>query len=427
MKPENNQTNTCLSFKAATKSFHLICLSFSLPVLIIIQGCKSDEVVSPDNSSSPIITIDAYSAQTVYAGGVWSLNNDKGMEDLAKPENSDSFRAKSGRLYIHELGWDNTTKAGQAIIAGLFPDPPMWESSYSDVSGAGHMMEILTTRLVKYWEKADYLTVNFLSDRSTAQMQEVRDLTKDIVGKVAPIFSPNSGTWNGAPWNSTKWDQVRTNAKIGGALATDSPPYFYLSQPEGYKEFVAAEIKWCKANGIDMIAIIHPGSSVDFNEDFRKYRADLKARGAVPDIWAVECYYGAPGGLHPIGSEETVNDLMYTALQNTNRTLTETKKIKFINSTITDPPFSGEFNRATSLVISVNETDSTTVNKVVKAELYLNDQLLRSIEKPPFVWNKNEEDSLLNNLGINKYYLKFKLTDSSGMIKTQTIKIQISK
>jgi len=393
----------------------------------ILCACNADTPIDADKSVIPIISIEAYNSQPVYAGGVWSLNDKKGMSDLIIPNNSDSFRSKGGRLYIHELGWDYTSKANQAIIAGLFPDPPMWESSYSETSGAGHIMSIITTRLVTYWKKADYLTVNFLSDKSTAQMQEVRDLTKDLVGKVAPIFSPNSGAWNSAPWNNAKWDQTRTNIKIGGALATDSPPYFYLSQPEGYKAFIADEIKWCKANNIDMIAIIHPGTSVDFNEDFRKYRADLKARGAVPDIWAVECYYGGPGGLHPIGSEETENDLMYTALNNTNATLSAKKNFSFTNSLEVDPLISAEFKGTSNIEITISGLDSVPKNKVAKIELYLEDKLVKTLTKEPFEWNKNGEDALLNNLAIGKYKLKFIATDVAGLTKTNTIKIQISK
>lgn len=393
----------------------------------LFYACKTDSPIITDKTVAPIITIEAYTSQPVYAGGVYSLKDEKGMDDLGNPANSDSFRAKGGRLYIHELGWVYTSKANQAVIAGLFPDPPMWESAYTETSGVGHIMSIITSQLLTYWKKADYLTVNFLSDKSTAQNQEVRDLTKDYVGKVAPIFTPNSGGWNGAPWSSSKWDQTRINIKIGGAFATDSPPYFYLSQPEGYKAFVADEIKWCKANNIDMIAIVHPGTSVDFNEDFRKYRADLKSRGAVPDIWAVECYYGGPGGLHPIGSEETVNDLMYTALKNTDMTLSGKKNFSFTNSLVVDPPISAEFMGTSSLKISISGLDTTSVNKVAKVEMYLDNQLVNTKLKGPFEWNKNGEESTLNNLAIGKHYLKFVATDTKDVVKTNIIKIQVSK
>lgn len=408
------------------KRFPCFLFSITISSVFLFYSCKPNRAVDSDYAITPTVTIEAYSSQPVYAGGVWSLNK-KGMDDLAVPGNSESFRAKGGRLYIHELGWDNTSKTGQATIAGLFPAPPMWESSYSDTNGAGHMMEILTTRLVKYWSKADYLTVNFLSDKSTAQMQEVRDLTKNMVGKVAPIFSPNSGSWNGAPWSSTKWNQIRTNAKIGGALATDSPPYFYLSQPEGYKEFVAGEMKWCKANNIDMIAIIHPGLSVDFNEDFRKYRADLKSRGAVPDIWAVECYYGNAGGLHLIGSEKTENDLMYTALKNLELKTPDTKTFAFANSPIADPPVSAEFHGTSDLVISISGLDTLTENRVTKAELYLNDQPVRALTQSPFVWNKSGEDAILNSLTTGEYNLKLITGNAKGNTETNIIKILVSK
>jgi hypothetical protein len=424
---KSNFANNCGGFAKQDYKQSKSVVSLVVFVVFLFSGCKSDEPIVSDTGIPPVITIEAYNSQPVYAGGVWSLKDEKGMDDLANPANSDSFRAKGGRLYIHELGWDYTSKANQAIIAGLFPNSPMWESSYSETSGVGHIMSILRGRLVTYWKKADYLTVNFLSDKSTAQMQEVRDSTNDFVGKVAPIFSPNSGAWNGAPWNSTKWDQTRVNIKIGGALATDSPPYFYLSQPEGYKAFIADEIKWCKANNIDMIAIIHPGTSVDFNEDFRKYRADLKARGAVPDIWAVECYYGGPGGLHPIGSEETANDLMYTALKNTDFTLSGKKNFSFTNSLVVDPLISAEFQGVSNIVIGISGVDSVSVNKVSKIELYIEDQLVKTKLQAPFEWNKNGEDALLSHLAIGKYKLKFVSTDALGLVKTYTIKIQISK
>ena len=256
--------------------------------------------------------VDASITPDVYLGGTWS-DGQKGMHDLAVAADNASYRSLGGGLYVHEIGWDATTSADQNTISTTWPAPPVWESSFP----VSHAVSIVSTRLTGHWPSVEILCLNSPSS-NIADWQSIKSQLGSKVQKLAPILGPNSGEWQTYAWSDPHWDFIRQAALYGGAIATDAPPSFYFGQPEGYRQFIADMMNWGYANGVTVVGLLYPYNSSDFWENTAAYVADLQARGAQPDKWAVDCYWGDsdPNRLiHPIGSETTYAHCAYTALQ----------------------------------------------------------------------------------------------------------------
>jgi hypothetical protein len=253
----------------------------------------------------------------VYAGGVYSKGPTPGMIDLANPANSDGFRAGGGRVYIHAIGWDRTSDADRKKIKGLFSSAPLFEAGWG--SGPLSAPNKIKALLLPYYAGGSWAcNINGLADQSTPNVNEMMANMKGKATRVAPVFSPNTGQWSANPWSSTRWNQTRSNAITGTALATDSPPSFYFSQPAGYQNFVAAEINWANAqSNVVSICIVHPHKSVDFFTDTKKYIGSLDGKGARAKVYGAQCYFESfpASDAHTIGddSDPTKQSLMFSA------------------------------------------------------------------------------------------------------------------
>ena len=75
--------------------------------------------------------------------------------------------------------------------------------------------------------------------------------------------------------------------------------------------------------------------------------------------------------------------------------------------------------------ISVSLNATTTAGSISKVELFLNNQLIRSISSAPFIWNNSGQDALLNNLPAGEYTLKAVATDNSGLYSVKSIQIEV--
>ena len=267
---------------------------------------------STDASQAVLANVNAAITTDVYLGGTWSIG-EAGMHDLAVASYNANYRALGGGLYVHEIGWDATSSADQSTISTTFPAPPIWESSFP----VEHIESILSTRLPGHWNSVEILCLDSPSD-NIADWQQLQSDLGTKAAKLAPILGPNSGEWQTYPWSDSHWDFIRQAALLGGAIATDAPPSFYFTQPEGYREFIADMMTWGHANGVTVVGLLFPYNTADFWENTAAYMADLQARGARPDKWAVDCYWSntqSARTVHPIGSETIYDDCAYTGLQ----------------------------------------------------------------------------------------------------------------
>ncbi len=265
----------------------------------------------------------ASAGNPVYSGGTNSSTG-KSDADLAVSANTANFRALGGQLYIHPNGWDPTSTADKNTIQSLFPSPPILEAAISGTDPTS-VKNFYNTRIKSRWPTLSAVTVNYLGGVSSTVMQQVVDSFAGVTNRVSIIVAPNSNSSDATnyPFASSHWNQLRANALIGKCITTDAPPDYYFAREEAYRVWIAAAIAWGNANNIQTIVIISPGSSPSGNSfalNSENYIADLEARGARPDVWVYENYYGSSGTVsHPIGSETNISDVNYSALHTLQR------------------------------------------------------------------------------------------------------------
>ncbi|MBM2765941.1 hypothetical protein [Burkholderia anthina] len=250
--------------------------------------------------------------QNIFVGGV------TGFDSLANPENTEFLR-KSCRvaLYVHGYIWTRTAPEVQKEILASFK---------------GDLMEVelgLTNNPDNWFEhgyKRKYIDAGvhakrahvngFKSDRADVWGEFVTAARSYGIETVAPIFSPNSRQYVGAPFSSSSWDVLRRAAKMGGGLTTDSPPHYFLRQPREYQRFVLDEVSWAKHAGLHTTFIISPNNSGDKFLDETKRTIDfLSKNDAIPNSWVVENYNSKAGVsyLNKIGSENNSESVLGVA------------------------------------------------------------------------------------------------------------------
>ena len=131
---------------------------------------------------------------------------------------------------------------------------------------------------------------------------------------LAPVVSPNSTGGAGFqgdattlaikhPWSDPWWDSLRSMAQIGGGIAFDAPPAFFLrglpdqAQVGAYQAFTIAGLRWATEHRFWSTYIISPYfDGVSFGDDSEKVYRILRDAGALPQTWVVENYSecGAP-------------------------------------------------------------------------------------------------------------------------------------
>jgi hypothetical protein len=268
-----------------------------------------------------ILPATVFANQTCPKGRpVVSVGGVNGFLSLSNPENTQQFRNLCGvDLYIHWFVWRSISPENKKSILEIFsnhntdievnlPDnPSKWfEEEYRKTFSSANVV-------------ASTMHVNFFAP-------EKIELWKLFVSKaksngfniVAPIFSPNGGQYKNASFSSAKWDFLRRGAKLGGGLTTDSPPYFFLSQPEAYRRFVVDEIRWAKSEGLYTTFIISPAkvSKGNFLEDTEKTIKFLEANDSVPDEYVVENYFADTTIQYPnmVGKETDTSSMAGVAL-----------------------------------------------------------------------------------------------------------------
>ncbi len=258
-------------------------------------------------------------SSTVSVGGV------VGFDSLANPGHSRLFRQTCrASLYVHGYIWERINKEEQkAVLAafhgmpidvelGMVDDPTSWFKH-------GYIPKYIDAGI-----KAQHAHVNGFTSAGHSDLWHrfVVEARSHGITTIAPIFAPNSGQYVNAPFSSEKWNFLRDGAKLGGGLTIDSPPHFFLSQPESYRKFIIDELSWANSSGLYSTFIISPNKSgAKFLEETKHTVDFLNKNNALPKAWIVENYdpKASPNYRNRIGSEndsETILGVAFWLAQN---------------------------------------------------------------------------------------------------------------
>jgi hypothetical protein len=286
----------------------------------ILNACGSNPSDSPSlptesGEARQAITFSTPTVPVIASGGTNSVDR-QGMHDLALASNSASYRAGGGQLYIHEVGWLRGSEEDRQAIAALFPKPPIFETGWPQA------YQVAPSELLPYWPGGAFVVCVDTSPwplpawMPVSAVETVKQAWSGKARFIGVYYTPNdSVTWK-TPFSDPQFDGLRQALLAGGALCTDAPPQYYLAQTPAYRQWVADEINWATSHGVFVVSSLFPMESVDFWSDTQFAVSDLAARGAYPNVWAVNGYYGTPYvPTHPIGNETDSSNSMYTALQ----------------------------------------------------------------------------------------------------------------
>ncbi|HEY0295138.1 MAG TPA: hypothetical protein VGC69_07370 [Bordetella sp.] len=248
-----------------------------------------------------------------------SVGGVTGLDSLADPAHSRTLRQSCRTaLYIHEYIWARTKEDLHKAILATFAGAP--------VDAEFNLMNNPETWFAQPYKKlftdvgiqVRYSHVNgFAENRLDDWQHFVSAARRRGIETVAPIFSPNSRQYASAPFSSPKWNYLREGEKAGGAVTTDSPPHYFLAQPEAYRQFVVENLKWGNAAGLHTTFIISPNASgIRFLEETRQAVAYLSKHDALPKAWVVENYNpnALPTYPNTIGTESDSQNVLGVAL-----------------------------------------------------------------------------------------------------------------
>ncbi len=86
------------------------------------------------------------------------------------------------------------------------------------------------------------------------------------------------------------------------------------------------------------------------------------------------------------------------------------------------PPNNSSLQAPATIKVDVKATDNDGVSNV---KLYINNSFIRQENVNPYLWNNNNQDIKLQNLGAGTYTLKAEATDKKGKTTTESITIQV--
>jgi hypothetical protein len=244
----------------------------------------------------------------VYFGGI------SGLDDVTNPANIAALVATgTAGLYMHEDAMGAAYEAGQlpAIAAAMSGTVggTIELGLVSDGVGffAGWYAEVITANGFRPTEAN--VNADFTSPTFTRDWTDFVDAAKASgLQTVAPVFSPNVGDLPADGWDGA----ITAGALLGGALAIDAPPAFFLARGAAYQTFVETEIQWAHQNNLHVNVILSPyQDDATFAADSTQFVSMLSQAGALPDDWSVENY---SNDAVQVGSDTQANSVAGVAL-----------------------------------------------------------------------------------------------------------------
>ena len=280
------------------------------------------------------------------------LGGTGGLPSLIDPAASSAFRAAPGTgFYLHFSATDpvlfpptmratakifaNKPVIAEVSLGGGFT-PQFWTTAWkTNVTSHGFSPHIAAVNI-------DMAHSDAAAGASEAELKQFEAFVKSGradggIEILAPIVSPNSSGGGGPegdamtlaikhPWLDPWWDNFRAMAQVGGGIAFDAPPAFFLhglpdqAQVKAYQAFTIAELRWAADHGLWSTYIVSPYfDGVSFLSDSQKVYQILLDADALPQTWVVENYSecGPPyprlcttadaAYLAPVGREDVPN------------------------------------------------------------------------------------------------------------------------
>jgi hypothetical protein len=169
-----------------------------------------------------------------------------GFDSFADPAATGHLRKSCEvGLYIHAEGWKQLSDEEKAKILANFADtgPAVIELGFNPTP-AGYFKDYYDPTFLKKGVRADTALANGLCSRGVGAAKQYIDAARNYgLKRVAIVFAPNSGQYRGADLNDPKFACPREVALYGKALAIDAPPHVFLHLDNGYRKFIAEEIR----------------------------------------------------------------------------------------------------------------------------------------------------------------------------------------
>ena len=271
------------------------------------------------------------------------LGGTGGLPSLADPSASQAFRAiPDTGFYLHYSATDpRFTPTLQAIVKIFAGKPTIAEVSLGGGFTPRFWSTDWRTHVLAYGFSPRNVVVNVdmakVDEPAAAPAEELKDFrafvaagrSEGAVATFAPVTSPNGSGGTGPegdastlaivhPWSDPWWDRFREMALVGGGIAFDAPPAFFLhgladrKQVLAYQAFTISGLKWAAEHRLWSTVIVSPYlDGENFQNDSETERRILAVANAYPTTWVLE-NYGECGA--PYSRSCTANDAAVGAL-----------------------------------------------------------------------------------------------------------------
>lgn len=268
----------------------------------------------------------------IYAGGV------AGITDLADPNNSKSFRAAGGGLYLHNSGWTPLQRMQKEQILDVFKGSPIAiEIGYGVKDRVKAWATLVKTSYIDLGIKPVFICANAFAEGNEPSEAEWKDFVKGVRATGTPketLVLPTFEYQNfGKNQKTLLTNRVSVSTRfqaiirVSGGLVLDAPPGYFLYEREpAYREWVVDAIQWTRKQNLKAVLIVSPHkSSLNYPDHTQQMLTFLRQRSAMPSAIVSENYVEQPPKDYPnvVGSEtrrSTTLGVAYSLLKSVGRT-----------------------------------------------------------------------------------------------------------
>lgn len=244
-------------------------------------------------------------APMVLAGGV------AGVEALAAPENSATFRAEGGGLYLHNSGWGKLDPVRREATLKAFAGRPVAiELGFAPGGRAIGWAKRLKSGYLDAGIRPLFIAANAFAennrpgaDQWAAYSKTLRDAGLPDSTLVLPTFEYANFAPNipGLAENTvTKSPVFQAIIREAGGIVLDTPSGYFFGREENYRLWVKDAIRWTRQAGGKVVIILSPHKSgAEFANHSRRYLEWLHRNQVMPDWIVVENYNPKPEPDYP--------------------------------------------------------------------------------------------------------------------------------
>jgi hypothetical protein len=269
---------------------------------------------------------------SIYAGGV------AGITDLADPNNSKSFRAGGGGLYLHNSGWTPLDRRQKERILDVFKRSPIAiEIGYGVNDRVKAWATLVKTSYVDLGINPVFICANAFAEGNEPSEAEWKDFVKGIRDTGIPketLVLPTLEYQNfGKNQKTLLANRISVSTRFqaiirhSGGLVLDAPPGYFLYEREpAYREWVVDAIQWTRKQKLKAVLIVSPHKSgKNYADHTQEMLTFLRQRSAMPSAIVSENYVEKPPKDYPnvVGSESrrsTTLGVAYSLLRTVGRT-----------------------------------------------------------------------------------------------------------